>query len=269
MNILITGEGGQGVQTIAESLAYAANLAGLKSSYIPQFGVEQRGTPSLAFVQISQKPFLNMKFSKADLIIILRERAIKVVTDFINPHTSVVFDSSTIAAKSIPKYHKELLGIPATQLAKEKYIPKVFNVIVLGAVSSLTGVDKKYLWQALEKYLGKKFASDKKIKDLNEAALNEGLNFVFERHKFTKPKFTTLKKEIISSNKGKKSRVDPSQCKGCGICVVKCPVTAITFSENIGFFGNPVPKVDLEKCILCNNCSAFCPDTAITVKKIK
>lgn len=270
MNILLAGEGGQGVQTIAESLAYAASNAGLYSSYLPQFGVEQRGTPSVAFIQIDIRPFTNLKFKTADLVIILRERAVKSIIDYVNPHTTIVFDSSTIDHKKLPKNHKELMGIPATALAKEKYIPKVFNVIVLGAVSKLVyDLDKKYLWQALEKYLGKKFVTDPKLKELNSSALDEGINFIFERNKFSKPMFSTTDKELVKTSNGKKATVIPSLCKGCGICVEKCPVKCISFSTEIGFFGNPVPQVDTAKCINCQNCSVFCPDTAIKVSLTK
>jgi 2-oxoglutarate ferredoxin oxidoreductase subunit gamma len=267
MNILIAGEGGQGIQTIAESLAFAANLANLRSSYLPQFGVEQRGTPSVAFVQIDNEPFTNLKFKTADLVVVLRERAIKSVSDYINPHTTIVFDSSTIDYKKLPKFHKELKGIPATAIANEKYISKVFNVIVLGAISTLVyKIDKKYLWQALEKYLGKKFISDKKIRELNMKALDEGFNFTFEQSKYSKSIFKTREKDVVSSADGKKVTIIPSLCKGCYICIEKCPKKAISPSETIGFFGNPIPEVDTKKCIKCGNCSLFCPDTAIKVE---
>ncbi|PIU02197.1 ketoisovalerate oxidoreductase, partial [Candidatus Shapirobacteria bacterium CG09_land_8_20_14_0_10_49_15] len=56
MKIIFAGEGGQGVQVIAEILAKAAFWDGQPSLYIPNFGVEQRGGVSLAFVVIDQTP---------------------------------------------------------------------------------------------------------------------------------------------------------------------------------------------------------------------
>ena len=46
--IAAAGEGGQGVQALAETLALAAYRAGLNALYIPNFGIEQRGGVSLA-----------------------------------------------------------------------------------------------------------------------------------------------------------------------------------------------------------------------------
>lgn len=270
MNILIAGEGGQGVQTIAETLAYAASLSGLHSSYLPQFGVEQRGTPSVAYVQISNEPIFGFHFKFADITVVLRERAIEKIKESINPHTLVIFDSSTIDKSKLPTHFKELLGIPATKLALEKIQPKVFNVIVLGAMSKLIfNLEKKYLWQALEFYLGKKFLKNQLLKEQNIQALDLGYDIIFERSNCSKPIFKTHKDKIVDSSDGKISTVYPSLCKGCKICVLKCPVKAISMSRDIGFFGNPVPKVDNKKCILCDNCSVFCPDTAIQVKAEK
>jgi 2-oxoglutarate ferredoxin oxidoreductase subunit gamma len=50
IKIALAGEGGQGVQSIAEILAEAANEGGKNALYIPNFGVEQRGGVSIAFV---------------------------------------------------------------------------------------------------------------------------------------------------------------------------------------------------------------------------
>lgn len=50
-------------------------------------------------------------------------------------------------------------------------------------------------------------------------------------------------------------------CKGCGICLEKCPTKAL--------IGIPTPKVNPEKCSLCGICELNCPDCAIKVDKKK
>ena len=128
-------------------------------------------------------------------------------------------------------------------------------------------LDKKYLWQALEHYLGKKFLKNELLRDQNTLALDLGYEFIFERHDYSKPIYKTKTSKIVDDSEGKISTVYPTLCKGCKICLLKCPVKAISMSTDIGFFGNPVPKIDNKKCILCHNCSTFCPDTAIMVEK--
>jgi len=84
-------------------------------------------------------------------------------------------------------------------------------------------------------------------------------------------------------------------CKGCGICLVKCPAKALIhwlqgdfsrrssaeggiaqprmkpkaslFGKEKGVGGKPAPKVISEKCNLCQICEINCPDVAIRVDK--
>lgn len=55
-------------------------------------------------------------------------------------------------------------------------------------------------------------------------------------------------------------------CKSCGECVQKCPVNAISWSENeLGMLGEPGIYIDLDKCIGCEICERVCPDSAISI----
>jgi len=59
-------------------------------------------------------------------------------------------------------------------------------------------------------------------------------------------------------------------CKGCGICIEKCPKKALSFdSEQSGPYGAPTVKCDLKHCIACGICELHCPDHAIRVDKKK
>lgn len=57
-------------------------------------------------------------------------------------------------------------------------------------------------------------------------------------------------------------------CKGCGICIEKCPVKCISWDkENTGVYNGPTIKADMSKCIACGICDLSCPDSAIKVEK--
>ena len=72
--ILVAGEGGQGVQAIASIIAKVAHGLNKKVVHLPNFGVEQRGGVSLAFIQISDEEISFPKFQDADIAVILAER---------------------------------------------------------------------------------------------------------------------------------------------------------------------------------------------------
>ena len=266
--ILLAGEGGQGIQTIAKIITNVAATQGMMVSYIPVFGVEQRGTPSVALIILSDEKIYYPRFDEADIVVVLQKRAIAVTEKYITKKTKVIFDSSTLSNKDFSKSGSVFLGIPATQIAHEKLLGKSFNLIVTGKLSQILDLDKDKVWQKIEQLLGRKMKTTE-IREANKSALETGYNFIFETDKFTKPIYQPATGKIIVKGHNKIAQIYPERCKGCAICIVKCPVGALKFSDTLGVFGTPVPEIDLEKCINCGNCFRFCPDGAIGVERSK
>lgn len=268
INITLAGEGGQGIQTIAKILSEAVVDAGYYAISMPVFGVEQRGTPSVAHITISDKVLRYPKFDVADFTVILQARAVSAVEKYVSPNTKVMFDSSTISTSDLPKTSVHLLGIPATKIANEQKNPKSFNIIILGALTKLLEIPEDNIWPIVIKLLGKKFKT-KEIEKANYEAYILGREIVFETKNFTKATYKTKHRSIIYKGHGKTGEIIPGRCKGCGICIVKCPVAALSSGNELGVYATPMPVLDLEKCIACGNCRNFCPDSAISVIKDK
>lgn len=185
--ILIAGEGGQGVQTIAHVLARAAFGAGLHVAYMPNYGVEQRGGVSLAFVQLGTGVIGFPKFSTADVIVNLRSRAIKRIDEYVGNETLYIYDSDLITGAELAHVAAEKLAIPATSRAAEKLSPKVFNMIMLGALASELGIlDTKYLDTALESDLADKYAKKPQLRNFNKKAIDLGEKLAREVYKVKK-----------------------------------------------------------------------------------
>lgn len=265
--ILFAGEGGQGIQTIAEALALAASNQGFKATYIPSFGVEQRGTPSVAYVILGDSEILYPRFEIADVSVVLSDRAIDKIAGNLSLNTEIIFDSSTIDSKSFKNISQKLFALPATKYAKEKFNIKSYNVIMFGALIKHLELDKKYAWESISTILAHKF-TDKSIEKINNEAFDYGSEIIFENRDFSEPIYKPRLGANIYKSHGKIATILPKYCKGCLICVLKCPVHALRAGEYLGVFSTPVPEIDLEKCIACGNCRKFCPDGAIGVDKI-
>lgn len=244
IKIALAGEGGQGVQSIAEILAEAANEQGKNALYIPNFGVEQRGGVSIAYVQISDGAIGAPKFQKADILIPLSPRAVERTKIHAGRDTVYIYDNSLVqegevndnivglqytdvtppnpaagmpqpdkAPKStvdrpnedlpqeliagdpktasftkpgpgidrddIPAQVKKVIPIPANDIAKDELHPRVFNMIILGAVIAATEVlPLDIIKEALETKLGHKFKADPKLRDMNFKALDRGYEII-------------------------------------------------------------------------------------------
>jgi len=230
VKIAIAGEGGQGVQSIAEILAEAANAEGKNALYIPNFGVEQRGGVSIAFVQVSDGEIGAPKFPKADILIPVSPRAVNRTKMYAGKDTVYIYDSSLIQEgevgdnivglqyfdvtppcptaehpnadltqdliagetktcsftkpgpgvdpADIPEVRK-VVAIPANDIAKNELHPRVFNIIILGAVIAATEVlPMDSIKKALETKLGEKFKQNPNLRDMNFKALERGYQLI-------------------------------------------------------------------------------------------
>lgn len=153
--ILIAGEGGQGIQSISKILTATAFSEGKKVTFLPNFGIEQRGGVSLGFIQISDNEISFPKFQEADIVVVFGERALKRIESYLTPSTVLLFDNSLIPEKSVSHLKLERLAVPASYLAKEKLIPKVFNMVIFGALFAEIG---EFSWKKAEKEIEKEFA---------------------------------------------------------------------------------------------------------------
>ncbi len=231
VKIALAGEGGQGVQSIAEILAEAANEEGKQALYIPNFGVEQRGGVSIAYVQISDGQIGAPKFVKADILIPLSPRAVKRTQGHAGKETVYIYDNSLVQQaevndnivglqyfdvtppcpaaaepnKDLPQDMiagdpktcsyttsnkpgvnpadipevKKVVSIPANDIAKNELHPRVFNIIILGAVIAATEVlPIDSIKKALDTKLGEKFKANPELRDMNYKALERGYQLI-------------------------------------------------------------------------------------------
>ncbi|TFF94217.1 MAG: 4Fe-4S dicluster domain-containing protein [Promethearchaeota archaeon] len=56
------------------------------------------------------------------------------------------------------------------------------------------------------------------------------------------------------------AKIDEALCIGCGSCIERCQMNAITLKDNIS-------RIDLKRCIGCGNCALECPSDAIGLYK--
>lgn len=119
MKILIAGEGGQGVQTAAKILAKAAFIEGKNVLYIPNFGVEQRGGVSIAFVVIDKNPISYPKFEKADILVVLSSKIKDRVQRYQGSKTKLIEEKDNFSAL------EKILNL--TKIVKNETIKRVKN----------------------------------------------------------------------------------------------------------------------------------------------
>ncbi len=180
IKIALAGEGGQGVQSVAMILTEAATMDGKEVLYIPNFGVEQRGGVSIAFVQIGDERIGAPKFKTGDIVVALSDRAVRRVGMHVGPETVFIYDAGIQGVEDdLPKDAQRVLAIPALEKASKELHPRVFNIMIMGAVIGATKVvSLEKAKEAIEKKLGYKFEENPKLREMNYQALEIGYQMV-------------------------------------------------------------------------------------------
>lgn len=75
IKLLLAGDGGQGVQLLADVICHSVIEHGFFAASIPNYGLEQRGGASLSFVQVGRQEIVYPKFVRPDILLIMSEQA--------------------------------------------------------------------------------------------------------------------------------------------------------------------------------------------------
>ena len=141
--IILSGDGGQGIQTLSYLICNTAFKNNLEVSHIPNYGLEQKGGVSMAYIKISDEKINYPKFSKPDFLLVMSDQARERTADY-NQHGVEVID-----IKDYIDFFKE-----------NNVEPHSRNVFFLSKISSMLeekGIIKKQeIFEALEQKLSKK-----------------------------------------------------------------------------------------------------------------
>ncbi len=143
LKLLIAGDGGQGIQTMADIISQAAFSKDFFVSYIPNYGLEQRGGSSLAFLQISDRDVAYPKFSNPDILVVMSDESRARVSGYEHKSVKVI---------DVKEY---------SQVLEENKVGATgYNVFFLGVLAKVLEDNKiklgEDIFTALEKKLGKK-----------------------------------------------------------------------------------------------------------------
>jgi pyruvate ferredoxin oxidoreductase gamma subunit len=143
------GRGGQGVVTAAEILSIAAFNEGRHAQAFPSFGSERTGAPVLAFCRIDDHEIRSREpIASPDALIIQDPTLLHQVDVFGGlAGDGYVLINSTRSFEDLglteltQRFHAErMLGVPATELAREHVGRPLPNAALLGGFAALTRV---------------------------------------------------------------------------------------------------------------------------------
>ena len=173
--VICAGFGGQGVMSMGQLLTYAGMLEGKEVAWLPSYGPEMRGGTANCSVTVSDKPVGSPVITDdATCAVIMNKPSMKFVNDVV-PGGHILVNSSLIDTK-VERDDVHVNYIPANELAAEIGMPKVANMIMLGACLKVTeSVDIESVLKAFLKVFGERKA---KFIPMNREALQKGMDAV-------------------------------------------------------------------------------------------
>lgn len=169
--IIMAGFGGQGIILSGLLLAQGAMMEGKEVTHYPAYGAEMRGGTCNCSVVISDKEIASPIVIKPDILLIFNQPSKIKFEPICASGGNILINKSLINEKSKRTDIKPFY-IDATNSADKLGNAKIANMIMLGALSKITGIVKlDSLINAMPAILS---ARNKKLIDLNVQALKEG-----------------------------------------------------------------------------------------------
>ncbi|MCM1364916.1 MAG: 2-oxoacid:acceptor oxidoreductase family protein [Faecalibacterium sp.] len=171
-SFIFSGSGGQGIMSAGISLAHAAIDMNKHSTYLPEYGPEQRGGSAKCTVIISDDEIISPLPTRCDNLIVMNELAYKKYANAVKQGGILLINSSRIKSP-IERNDVTVISAPVDDIAIELGTVKAANTVLLGILVGATGaVSKEILVESLED----KFKAKKpEILALNINALEKGI----------------------------------------------------------------------------------------------
>jgi len=179
--LIVAGFGGQGVMVIGNLLAHAAMVEGRCVTYLPVYGVEVRGGTANCTIVISSHPIGSPVVGKPDAAIVMNLPSLVKYEPTILPGGLLFVNSSLIETKETCRKDIEILSVPVNEIAINNEIPKLANMVALGAFNQKAKiVQMTSLYGSFEKVLDERYH---RLIPSNIKGIDIGAGFVQSRER--------------------------------------------------------------------------------------
>lgn len=134
---LIAGFGGQGVLSLGKMICIAADRKGLKATFFPSYGGEQRGGTCNCTVIISDEPIGSPIATQAEFAIIMNTPSYEKFKNSVVAGGKMMLNVSQVQAKT--PCDDKIVPIEADLLADRAGNRIAANMVMLGAFTALSG----------------------------------------------------------------------------------------------------------------------------------
>lgn len=186
LNLLIVGVGGQGTLLASRILGTVALKMNFDVKVSEVHGMSQRGGSVVTYVKFGEKVYSPLiEKGEADLIIAFEQLEALRWTDYLTEQGKMIINEQEIDPMPViigkVKYPENIVrtlnarhnvfSLDALKIARECGTIKAVNIVLLGVMARLTGIDKQIFTDAIHEVV------PAKVLDVNLKAFNEGYDY--------------------------------------------------------------------------------------------
>jgi 2-oxoglutarate ferredoxin oxidoreductase subunit gamma len=173
-DLIIAGFGGQGVMKMGQLIAYSGLEEGKNVVWVPAYGPETRGGFANCTVIISDSEIGSPVVASPKSIIVLNRPSLDRFENSVQPGGTLVINTSMVN-REVERTDINVVKVPATEVATELGSQMAANIVALGAFLEAKPI---ILTESVKRSLKKMFASKPEVAELNEKALDRGIEIV-------------------------------------------------------------------------------------------
>ena len=186
LNLLIVGVGGQGTLLASRILGTVALKMNFDVKVSEVHGMSQRGGSVVTYVRFGKKVFSPLiEKGEADIIIAFEELEALRWIDYLTKDGKMIINEQEIDPMPViigkAKYPENILAtlkadhsiysLDALKIARRCGTIKAVNIVLLGVMARLTGIEKQIFLDAIHEVV------PAKVLDVNLKAFEEGYNY--------------------------------------------------------------------------------------------
>ena len=173
--IRVAGEAGEGLKKPGEMLTQAATRAGFQLLTDVSPPSEIKGGVMFFQIRIGAKPF-HHRGDQPDVLLCFNQEAFEVNIQELAPGGLLIYDPDTVTPRDTASYR--VLAFPMEQIAaKQLKMPIVKNVVALGGMAALFGLDVSVLYGLIKELWERKGDA---VVQTNNKALEAGIAYIEE-----------------------------------------------------------------------------------------
>ena len=140
ISLKLAGAGGDGAQTAAMLIAYAAVNEGFDGTHIPSYGPESRGGTSYADVHVARDEVHNPASPTPDVLLAFNAPSLAKFGLTVKKGGYIIYDSSVAKDVKPGDPSVTVVGVPFTEIAVGLGKLVVKNIVALGALQAATQI---------------------------------------------------------------------------------------------------------------------------------